>query len=389
MKAGILTLHYGYNEGAVLQAYCLAQMLRSTTGKEAEIIDLRYPSKVEVYGPPTDPRKEAIADAANHWLPCSEASWRAIPDPDFYEALNRDYDLVVVGSDVVWSLKYTRALRSIFPGGLFARQKEPFHPKFPNAYWLPHRLNIPKYSYAASIGSFDWNTAPASHQSKMRSLVQDFAAISIRDEKTQSFLRHLDPALADRAHLVPDPTLCVDLDVIEPDRQSVWDQMAAWGLDFNRKKLGMLMGAKETYRPLVEHFVKQDWDTASLTTANAFSENRFFSKPLSPPMWARALGAFDFILTERMHGMIFCLKNQVPFLALDINPNTPEKPSKVVSLLKKFDLLDCCCDANADPETMMSALRKALEHPWDWQSIQKKLDQLKSQGHAFLKNNLV
>ena len=384
LKAGILTLHYGYNEGAVLQAYCLVQLLKTTAGMEAEIVDLRYPAKAAVYGPPSDPRKEAIAHSAIHWLPCSKQHWNSIPGPDFYQELERNYDVLVVGSDVVWTLRYTRTFRKLIPGGVFARQKEPFFPKFPNAYWLPHPLEIPKFSYAASIGSFDWQLAPKRHQRKMKSLLQAFTGISVRDQKTIGLLNHLDPQLANQATLVPDPTLCVPLNQINPNAKEVESKLKSWGLAEDKRKLGLMMGNKEKYLPLIKALKGQEWELVSLTTQNEFSDHSFYQRPLTPRDWARAIGCFDFIVTERMHGMIFCLKNKVPFLALEINPHSKESPSKVVSLLETFDLMDCYCPTTATPEQLLTTLKTAMNRDWDWTKIDAVIEALKQDGERFI-----
>lgn len=385
-KVGVLTLHYGYNEGAVLQAYCLTKLLNQTGSLNSEVIDLRYPKKSEVYGPATDSRKKAIADSASCWLPCSKQQWNAIPGAPFYQHLERDYSAIVVGSDVVWSLKYTRRLRSIVPGGILPQQNEPFHPKFPNAYWLPQKLKIPKFSYAASLGSFDWSLAPRRHLHSMKSCLEDFAAISVRDEKTLEFVRHLDPGLAARTQITPDPTLCVDLKEINPDEASVYSKLIAWGLGAEQKKVGFLLNSQNKYQPLARFFEERNWQSASLTTPNSFSNNHFYDKALPPQEWARALGFFDFVITERMHGMIFCLKNKVPFLATDINPNSPDKPSKVVSLLERFDLMDCYCHKDSTQEELITTLHHSFNKTWDWDRIHKVIESLKTEGRQVVSN---
>ena len=52
-KIYIGTLHYGFNEGALAQAYCLSKIIEQEIPcSKAEIIDRRYPKKVAVYGNP-------------------------------------------------------------------------------------------------------------------------------------------------------------------------------------------------------------------------------------------------------------------------------------------------------------------------------------------------
>lgn len=46
---GITTLHYGFNEGAILQAYALSRLIETLTGVPAKVVDQRYPGKVARY----------------------------------------------------------------------------------------------------------------------------------------------------------------------------------------------------------------------------------------------------------------------------------------------------------------------------------------------------
>ncbi|HTI50252.1 MAG TPA: hypothetical protein VL475_04850, partial [Planctomycetaceae bacterium] len=71
-RIGILTLHYGFNEGAILQAYALAGLLRQHLPEaDVEIVDQRYPSKLKASGPADAPRTKALQQAIDHWLPLS------------------------------------------------------------------------------------------------------------------------------------------------------------------------------------------------------------------------------------------------------------------------------------------------------------------------------
>ena len=181
----------------------------------------------------------------------------------------------------------------------------------------------------------------------------------------------------------------MELDQINPAPDKVVSKLISWGLSPDRKRVGYLLGDLEKYQILASFFTSMNWQSASLTTRNRLSDVRLYDKPLPPQDWARAIGFFDFVITERMHGMIFCLKNRVPFLAVDINPNTPEKPSKVFSLLQKFELLESYQHRDSDPVDLLATLEVAYKRNWDWKRIDEIMTQLGRDGHGFLSELLV
>ena len=72
MRIGISTYHSCLNDGAILQAYCLASALKERIqGAEVEIVDYRHPSERQVYGPPDDRRKKALSEFVDKVLPLS------------------------------------------------------------------------------------------------------------------------------------------------------------------------------------------------------------------------------------------------------------------------------------------------------------------------------
>ncbi len=127
-RIGILTLHSGYNEGAILQAFCLASHLQSSLiNSEVEIIDHRYPNKVRAYGPVHDERTKVLNDFINHALPSSRKRLLSDDHRATFEFIKEEYDVVVTGSDELWKVKYAKRYF-----GLISEQKDPWCPAFPN-----------------------------------------------------------------------------------------------------------------------------------------------------------------------------------------------------------------------------------------------------------------
>src|SRR4030095_4635406 len=161
-RLGILTLHSGFNEGAILQAYCLSQNLqRSLPSWRVEIIDHRYPSKVAVYGSADNGRKRALNEFISSALPLSARTFVAANHRRTKRYLREKYDMLIVGSDEVWRTNYQMRLR-----GLLVQQRDPWSPAFPNVYWPEPELCLPTVAYAACVGESDWRRIPAAHKRK-------------------------------------------------------------------------------------------------------------------------------------------------------------------------------------------------------------------------------
>ena len=207
VRVGILTLHYGFNEGAVLQAYALATLLReSWPDADVEVVDFRYPAKINVYGPAESPREIAIQAAIDQWLPLSTRVGMPKDDAGLGPWLSDHYDVVIYGSDVLWNLRYRRRFRRFVPGGAFSVQDDPFFPPFPNAYWPDESIRSVQIAFAASVGTLQSSDIPSRQKRSMSRRLQSCAAISVRDSWTHGFVHSIDERLGQETVRIADPT---------------------------------------------------------------------------------------------------------------------------------------------------------------------------------------
>ena len=103
-RIGIVTLHYGFNEGAILQAYALACLIKEYSPHcEVEIIDQRYPNKLAIYGKAKNPREVALQKAINTWLPLSKKKFVSQSHNKAFSYINEECEVLVAGSDVLWN----------------------------------------------------------------------------------------------------------------------------------------------------------------------------------------------------------------------------------------------------------------------------------------------
>ena len=360
MKIGILTFHSAMNEGAMLQAYALAKNLEErVTGAEVEVVDHRYRTKqLAVYDNARTGRTEAMEAFLSEQLPLSRRRFFTDDHRDTFRYLNENYDTVVVGSDEVWKLRYTRRL-----GGLIAAQESVWHTPFPNAYWPDQGVKIRKISYAASVGDTNWLEIPKHHVWRIRRILDDFSLLGLRDRRTRDFLRWLYPG-QDRGEWVPDPTFSVDL-LAGVDRDRVKAKLEEYGVDFSRPRLGIAVQNSKLMRRSVQRFRDQGYQVIGMSVLNHLSDVKLFSRGLSPLEWLAAFGCFDLCLTQRMHPAIACLLNNTPFVALDFYKNSLDETTKFRDLLSSFGLMDYYYDwYSRSEERLQGVCERLLREPW-------------------------
>lgn len=384
-KISIATLHYGFNEGAVLQAYSTASLFSSILPDfKVEIIDQRYPSKKAVYGKPESARKIALQNAIDSWLPLSEKKFHHPTHDAAVQYINDTSNALVIGSDQVWKLRYQRRLRRFIPNGIFPRQSDPFYPSFPNLYWPSNELQCPRVSFASSIGQLDGNDIPKNHRRQMAAILDDFSMLSVRDEKTFNFMEMLSPSLSQRAEVLPDPTLCNNLITTSND-DALKTCLQEMGVDFSRERIGIVSPDNSAVIEMADHFRKRGSQIIGITTQNSFCDINLFQEGFHPLEWARLFHYMDFCVLDRMHAMIFSLINSTPFVAIDQNLTKVSNETKVLSLLRTFDLLDHYTIKDQINGSRLKDHANAIRlNPWDWKKINTVREKLKQKAANYV-----
>ena len=375
---GILTLHYGYNEGALLQAYCLCRALRRVSGgRPVEIIDQRYPGKVGRYGEVTDARRKALRHAIENWLPLSHEHFTERSHALAHRYAREHCAALVVGSDQVWCLKYRVRL-----GGLYRSQPYEFYPSFPNAYWPEQTIGVPRIAYAASVGDLKWEDIPRHDRRHMERILSGFALLSVREQRTLDFLNWISPQLAARTALVPDPTFAHDA-LAEVDRTTVKRKLVAAGVDFGRPRIGLISKPSEEVERALRTLRAEGAQVVGITTPNSMSDVRLWEHELHPLEWAAVFGLMDYCIVERMHACIYCLQNHTPFVAIDINEpgRARNRDTKLRHLTRLFEIEDYCIRRS---EVTAARLLEACREMWKPTQLDSTLRRLRGQADAFL-----
>lgn len=381
-RIGIATLHYGYNEGAILQAKALSRLLARKQQVAVEVLDRRYPGKRAIYGPADDARKQALQQAIDHWLPLSPPFHGASDEPA-REYANRHYSDLVVGSDVVWTLRYTGRLRRFIPGGILPVQRDPFFPAFPNVYWPDARWRVRRIAYAACTGNLDLATVPRRDRRAMAATLDGFAALSVRDSRSLQLVQGLSSELARRCRLVCDPTLALDLHE-GCDPAALQARLAAL-LQPELPVLLLVMKPGPLSRHIATHFMERGFQILSSGKHANLPVVDLSQLGLSPLEWSLLPRFSRICVTERMHMSIFCLRNNARFVALDMNPVLPGTQTKLEELLDTYGLSSFCRHQDAvDAEAATALAEAALDADWDWNGINHRIRQLASDAADYL-----
>lgn len=378
-RIGILTLHSGFNEGAMLQAFCLASSLQARfPAARVEVVDYRHPLKTSVYGSADDERKLALARFANERLPLSPGAFREADAGMVHRYVRERYDLLVVGSDEVWRLTYTRRF-----GWLWVEQSSPWDPPFPNAYWPGEDAGVPRVAYAVSAGATNWRLIPRTHRTKMRAILSGFSLLGVRDQRTKAFLEWIDPEIGAKAEWVPDPTFSWDwLSCV--DRDALREKLDRLGVDFGRPRLGVVLMDSPWLERIVAWFRDKGFQIVGFSISNRYSDVQLFRQGLTPIEWAAAFGLMDACLSQRMHACIACIHTGTPFAALDFYGNRVDDESKLKDLMRSFDLLDFYY---AERTNSFARLAETCERmataPWPVERVREIRESFRLRSEAF------
>ena len=202
-KAGILTYHYSFNYGAMLQAYALNKTIESL-GVSCEIIDYRFPPIYKYY---QDLRLSeliikygkiggslryikrylrgdySLKSSRNKYIYFRNKKLKLSKTYRSKESLkNLPYDYIVFGSDQIWNPVLTDGTAHEYIGNFLSLSK------------------TKKFSYAASCGS---ENIPAEYQKEYFEHFKNLTHISVREE---NFCKNLNKNGLLAVHNI-DPTL--------------------------------------------------------------------------------------------------------------------------------------------------------------------------------------
>jgi hypothetical protein len=317
VKAGILTFHWAYNYGAVLQAYALQQTL-IPMGVEATVLDYRPPRLVSRIGPlglrsGRFVHAWALRRRFDHFRRRHLRLTKRVSTTEALREATRGYDVVIVGSDQVWNLNIIR-------GDL--------------NYFLAFANGVRKVSYAADFGQ-PQEIAP--YRTDLARLLARFDRISVRTGLSREMVAALSPH---DAAIVLDPTLLHDFSAVAAPVRIAQPYILVYSLwrGTDSDVLAALVRKVASASGLPVY---------SVSSARDFPVADCHLRRLGPAEWLSSFQNAAFVCTDSYHGFLFAVKNRKPFLAVCLN----QRASRIVEVARRYGLLDSVVTSVAAAES--------------------------------------
>lgn len=327
-KIGILTFHRSKNYGAFLQCYALYKALEELCPDcKIEVIDftrkyvensyrnfqikncIRHPRFLI-----STIRKNRMFEEFLKYLPLSK---RKVVDngvEKFIQAYKNEYDVVIVGSDVVWGVNEAY---------------------FPMPYWL-EGLNAKKMSYAAASHGTDYEHLSQEARRYCSKMLEEFAYIGTRDLPTQEFVQNMVPDQTVFHNC--DPTVLLNMQDVLCDMQKLKQKLHSMkGFDASRKTIGVMLSDPYMTKQIMNNFGDKCNIVAVYTTNPQIPMNLM---NLDIFEWANVFSLFDLTITTFFHGTLFSLKNGTPVISLNLKERDERYIGKTEDILTRFGMRD-------------------------------------------------
>ena len=328
MKVGILTLHSGANYGGTLQCVALYNILKEQ-GHDVEVINFvprvscslfkrffyritsvrSFADVFASFKKPSAPRllNQQLVNVFNDYRqqelslsePCDEYSIATVA---------QQYEAIIVGSDQVWSSTVRSHLSYM-------------------GDWTPAPV-CKLYSYAACAISLRY---PLVRKTKIKRLLSRFDAISVRDSKSQAFVKQFLPNRDVRIDL--DPTLLYSFEkFLQVDTVKVKEPyILVYVLG------GEIAGGNSVAINRIKSIVG-DLKVIALTV---YDEDVAYAdvtiKSANPTEWMQYIQKARFVFTDSFHGEVFSIKFNKEFYVYYVEEN---RASRIVALSKMFHVED-------------------------------------------------
>lgn len=322
MKIGVLTYYGDLNFGTNLQAYATLQAVKNA-----------YPSD-----------EVGIIPLHTFWLriiPYKSFSpisiWKDIVRILKYHKFKK-YDLGVRGKDPHYhnhdeAIKYINSLEydRIYIGADTLLELDRLKPEYDgiSCYWLEN-VNAKKFVIAASAKNVQFEKLSSKQQANLKHAASQMCKIAVRDRSTYNLFTNLvDESCIE---MLPDPTFSMAIDYAPIEKYL--------------KKKHIVIPQKSVY---INCFGYDQWLNPIVAELKDCGYTVVTSRPMGwsdmslndigPMEQAGLLRYFDFVITQRFHEGVFCLKNMTPFLIFAGKGFTTScGESKQVSLVKDFGL---------------------------------------------------
>lgn len=360
MKVGILTYHFSNNYGAVLQAYALMEQL-CLMGHEPMLVD-RTPIKTDLLH-----RLYQIfnSNSSLYWTKFRQFQRDRLKpktqpfytDKEVADAIGLyNLDALIVGSDQIW--------RNTMCG----------HSYFLN--FLSDASPVRRISYAASFGTSTWNTKRQDTE-LIRNLLHKFDRISVRENSGQKICNDVFDV---ESELVVDPTMLHEAKFYEdrilnaaPGNPS--GRLVSYIL--GKAALSMVTTANSLAAKYSLEHHELYWlgkDLRGLKLTNILTQRHH----ITVEEWLSEIRDAEYVVTNSFHCAVFSILFKKKFVVLEYESGGNDR---LITLLGELGIENRLCKPNTD-------LSHIIDAPIDYDSLMKKLVQLRNTSLDFLNNSL-
>jgi hypothetical protein len=360
MKIGILTYHYGYNFGGVLQCYALQQTLKEIGYHDVHVINC-IPSRLKFYLGGI-PRKRSLSTICNWYLRirygtrCKKAfdafrekylNQTEYIKRNFLPQSVKSYDALIVGSDQIWNF------REQSNGQFFLNWEPQFEGR--------------KIAYAPCCGK---NEVNEKCRGQLEKALNDFDFLSVRNSETLSFVEGI---IGKSLQIVPDPTCLYDFkNLLTSIRLVKANYIFAYilGDDINGGNVNAISILKKKYpnRKVIASIIAYS-NPRKITWADEIKYD------LSPIDWLNMIQNADFVYTDSFHGTIFSMRFNVPFITYYVEER---RKARFLELQTQFDI----------SENIVSSLEQIKSFEPRERNFDKKFSDLSNLGRNYLREAL-
>lgn len=263
------------------------------------------------------------------------------------------YDAFVCGSDQIWNPNLT---------------------SFDSMYWLTFAGNMPKFSYAPSIGI---QKLSERESIVVKTNLESFVAVSCREESGSNLINGI---LGSRVcETVLDPTLMVD--------KKIWDKLQVEQKIKEKYIFTYMLRGTKVQRKYIEDFAKKK--NMKIVTL-PFLETEYIVKydfkfgdiklwDVDPIDFIDLIKNAEYTFTDSFHCIVFSLLYHTPFFIFPKKGNS--QMTRIEDLQQKLNI-----------DTRIIVDRESIElienKKINWEAVDKSIDDLRRNSHQYLVNSV-
>lgn len=332
-KIGLLTFHAAHNNGSMLQAVALQNVLMDKFNLDVEIIDFSNHEQKNMYSPIPKPHnwkqviKMFIWLTNYHQLKMQFTSYEnfkrkymklsdcSCSTTEELRCIANDYTAYIVGSDQIWNLKCRDA---------------------DDSYFLNFVTSASKYAYAVSFGAnnaFELDYENETH----KNYVEDFKFISVREPNAQKWIRE---ATNRDVPVCLDPTMLYDMrqweDIIDVgDRVIKDDYIFYYCFELTEEVQKFLREvSKKTNLPV--YFM----DAKEWTLKTCWRNGIRLAKSYGPDIYMNLVKYSTIFITTSFHGTAFATIFRKCFWYIKSQNSESSMDDRATSFLTQLGLTD-------------------------------------------------